>query len=173
METCPLGCLGRAGNGVHAVIGTGGALEGVITAAALRCLHGEMVARLVVDTPELKERVARMGIKDPGRIYTAGYLAPGNQITFVACGVTEGALLRGVRFFGECSLANTELRIVMYRKQAGLLMPLYPNAITLHASKPPDMVGARIRHALGTEEAGGFSTHEPGTRDAKRVEVHR
>ena len=60
------------GNGVHAVMGTGGAPEGVITAAALRCLHGEMVARLVVDTPELKERVAGMGIKDPGRIYTAG-----------------------------------------------------------------------------------------------------
>jgi adenylate kinase len=49
----------------------------------------------------------------------------------------------------EDTAANTELRIVMYRKQAELLMPLYPNAITLDASKPPDVVAARIRQALG------------------------
>jgi fructose-1,6-bisphosphatase class II len=124
------------GNGVHAVIGTGGAPEGVITAAALRCLHGEMVARLVVDTPELKERVAGMGIKDPGRIYTAGDLAPGNQITFVACGVTEGALLRGVRFFGEG-----------YRTHA-LLMNSQPNSVrfidTVHLSQKPGPRGVRL-----------------------------
>ena len=89
------------GAGVDAVFGTGGAPEGVITAAAMRCLSGEMVARLVVNTPELKERVERMGITDPKRIYTARDLAPGNQIIFAACGVTEGALLHGVRFFGD------------------------------------------------------------------------
>src|SRR5579863_8420521 len=65
------------GNGVHAVMGIGGAPEGVLAAAAMRCLHGEMVGRLVIDTPELEERVARMGIKDPNRIYTAGDLAMG------------------------------------------------------------------------------------------------
>jgi fructose-1,6-bisphosphatase class II len=89
------------GAGVHAVMGTGGAPEGVITAAAMRCLHGEMVGRLVVDTPELRERVEKMGIPDPKRIYTAADLAPGKQIIFAACGVTQGALLNGVRFFGE------------------------------------------------------------------------
>ena len=89
------------GAGVDAVFGTGGAPEGVITAAAMRCLSGEMVARLVVNTPELEERVERMGITDPKRIYTARDLAPGNQIIFAACGVTEGALLHGVRFFGD------------------------------------------------------------------------
>ena len=89
------------GAGVDAVMGTGGAPEGVLTAAALRCLSGEMVARLVVNTPELEERVEKMGIRDPKRIYTARDLAPGQQIVFVACGVTEGALLHGVRFFGE------------------------------------------------------------------------
>ena len=124
------------GNGVHAVIGTGGAPEGVITAAALRCLHGEMVARLVVDTPELKERVAGMGIKDPRRIYTAGDLAPGNQITFVACGVTDGALLRGVRFFGEG-----------YRTHA-LVMASQPNSVrfidTVHLSQRPGPRGVRL-----------------------------
>src|SRR4051812_13787615 len=52
------------GTGVHAVMGTGGAPEGVITAAAMRCLNGEIQARLVVNSPELEERIHRMGIKD-------------------------------------------------------------------------------------------------------------
>jgi fructose-1,6-bisphosphatase II len=89
------------GTGVQAVMGIGGAPEGVLTAAAIRCLHGEMVGRLVVDKPELKERVARMGIRDPKRVYRAEDLAPGQYITFAACGVTDGALLHGVRFFGD------------------------------------------------------------------------
>src|SRR6184192_2572632 len=67
------------GAGVHAVMGTGGAPEGVLTAAAMRCLHGEMVARLVVDGPELVARMERMGISDPHRVYRAQDLAPGNQ----------------------------------------------------------------------------------------------
>jgi fructose-1,6-bisphosphatase class II len=88
------------GTGVHAVMGSGGAPEGVITAAAIRCLNGYMVGRLVVK-PEQEERMARMGIKDKNRIYTAEDLAPGKQLIFAATGVTEGALLKGVRFFGE------------------------------------------------------------------------
>ena len=89
------------GAGVDAVFGTGGAPEGVITAAALRCLHGEMLGRLVVNSPELEERVAKMGIRDSKRVYTARDLAPGKKIIFAATGVTQGALLNGVRFFGE------------------------------------------------------------------------
>ena len=89
------------GTGVHAVMGSGGAPEGVITAAAIRCLNGYMQGRLVVNTPELEERVACMGIKDKNRIYEAEDLAPGKQLIFAATGVTEGALMRGVRFFGE------------------------------------------------------------------------
>src|SRR5690606_17205016 len=89
------------GTGVHAVIGRGGAPEGVITAAAIRCLNGYMLGRLVIDKPELRERIAKMGIKDPNKIYTAEELAPGRQMIFTATGVTDGPLLRGVRFFGE------------------------------------------------------------------------
>ncbi|HYH00701.1 MAG TPA: class II fructose-bisphosphatase [Terriglobales bacterium] len=89
------------GSGVHAVFGSGGAPEGVITAAAIRCLNGYMLGRLVVDKPELEERVARMGIKDKNKIYTAEDLAPGKQLIFAATGVTDGGLMRGVRFFGE------------------------------------------------------------------------
>src|SRR5215469_909667 len=89
------------GTGVHAVMGIGGAPEGVITAAAIRCLNGYMQGRLVIDTPALEERIARMGIKDKKRLYAAEDLAPGKQMIFAATGVTEGALMRGVRFFGE------------------------------------------------------------------------
>ena len=89
------------GTGVHCVMGSGGAPEGVITAAAIRCLNGYMLGRLVINKPELEERIARMGIKDKDRIYEAQDLAPGNQMIFAATGVTEGALMRGVRFFGE------------------------------------------------------------------------
>jgi len=89
------------GTGVHAVMGTGGAPEGVITAAALRCLNGEMQARLVVSKPEHQERLAKMGISDPKRIYQTEDLAPGRHIIFACTGVTDGNLLRGVRFFGD------------------------------------------------------------------------
>ncbi len=89
------------GTGVHAVMGSGGAPEGVLTAAAMRCLNGYMLGRLVINKPELEERIARMGIKDKNKIYTAEELAPGNQIIFAATGVTDGALMRGTRFFGE------------------------------------------------------------------------
>jgi len=89
------------GSGVHAVMGTGGAPEGVLTASAIRCLNGYMVGRLTGYTPEQGERMRDMGISDPKRIYTADDLAPGKNIIFAATGVTEGPLLKGVRFFGD------------------------------------------------------------------------
>ncbi len=89
------------GSGVHAVMGTGGAPEGVITAAAMRCLNGEILARLVIDTPELEKRIAKMGITDKRRVYRSADLAPGSHIVFAATGVTDGSLMKGVRFFGE------------------------------------------------------------------------
>jgi fructose-1,6-bisphosphatase II len=89
------------GTGVHVVMGSGGAPEGVITAAAIRCLNGYMLGRLVINKPELEERIARMGIKDKNKIYEAEDLAPGKQLIFAATGVTDGSLMKGVRFFGE------------------------------------------------------------------------
>jgi len=86
--------------GVHAVMGTGGAPEGVLTAAALRCLNGQILGRLVIAKGEHRERAAKMGINDPKRIYDTGDLAPGKKIIFACTGVTPGGLLRGVRFFG-------------------------------------------------------------------------
>jgi fructose-1,6-bisphosphatase class II len=89
------------GTGVHMVMGTGGAPEGVLTAAALRCLNGQILARLVVSKAEHQERLAKMGVKDPKRIYSTEELAPGKKIIFACCGVTDGNLLKGVRFFGD------------------------------------------------------------------------
>ncbi len=89
------------GSGVHAVMGTGGAPEGVLTAAAMRCLNGEIFARLVVNKPEHEERCRAMGITDFRRVYTSKDLASGSPIIFAATGVTDGTLMRGVRFFGD------------------------------------------------------------------------
>ena len=89
------------GTGVHAVMGTGGAPEGVLTAAAMRCLNGEIFARLVVTRPEHEERCRAMGIADFKKVYRARDLAPGSRVIFAATGVTDGTLMRGVRFFGD------------------------------------------------------------------------
>jgi len=90
-----------AGTGVHAVMGIGGAPEGVITAAAMRCLNGEIFARLVVEKPEHEDRCRQMGISDFRRVYRAADLAPGQFIIFAATGVTDGSLMKGVRFFRD------------------------------------------------------------------------
>jgi len=92
---------------IHAVMGIGGAPEGVLTAAALRCLNGGMEGRLVPFKPgdeerkKFEARLLSMGIKDPNRTYTERDLAPGPDILFAASGVTDGNLMRGVRFFGH------------------------------------------------------------------------
>jgi len=95
------------GSGVHAVMGVGGAPEGVLTAAAMRCLNGEIFARLVVTKPEHEQRCRAMGIKDTKRVYRAKDLAPGDQVIFAATGVTDGTLMRGVRFFGDGVRTNS------------------------------------------------------------------
>ena len=100
------------GSGVHAVMGSGGAPEGVLAAAAMRCLNGEILGRLVIDTPEKEARAREMGIDDPNRVYRAADLASGHDIIFAATGVTEGTLMKGVRFFGEGARTSS---IVMQR----------------------------------------------------------
>ena len=89
------------GSGVHAVMGTGGAPEGVLTAAAMRCLNGEIFARLVVRTQDDEARCRAMGITDFRRVYKSADLASAESIIFAATGVTDGTLMRGVRFFGD------------------------------------------------------------------------
>jgi fructose-1,6-bisphosphatase/sedoheptulose 1,7-bisphosphatase-like protein len=67
----------------------------------MRCLNGEIFARLVVSKPEHEERCRAMGISDVKKVYRAKDLAPGRNIIFAATGVTDGTLMRGVRFFGD------------------------------------------------------------------------
>jgi fructose-1,6-bisphosphatase class II len=95
------------GTGVQAVMGIGGAPEGVLTAAALRCLGGEIQARLAPLNDEQKRRLEEENITDPSRVYTTEDLAPGENIYFAATGVTDGELLRGVRFFGSGTRCST------------------------------------------------------------------
>jgi fructose-1,6-bisphosphatase II len=79
----------------------------VITAAAMRCLGGEIQARLRALNDEQKQRVEELGIKDLQRVYRTEDLAPGDQILFSSTGVTDGELLKGVRFFGGGSRTTT------------------------------------------------------------------
>jgi fructose-1,6-bisphosphatase II / sedoheptulose-1,7-bisphosphatase len=81
--------------GIDIYLGSGGAPEGVLAAAALRCIGGQMQGRLMLDTDEKKERARRMGIDDPHRKYATNELASGD-VLFAATGVTDGSLLKGV-----------------------------------------------------------------------------
>jgi fructose-1,6-bisphosphatase II / sedoheptulose-1,7-bisphosphatase len=119
------------GTGVHAVMGTGGAPEGVLTAAAMRCLNGEIQARLVLTKPSDTDRLRKMGIEDLQKVFRTEDLAPGKNVIFAAAGVTDGSLLRGVRFFGDG-----------IRTQS-LLMTTLPHQVrfidTIHAKDGPDV----------------------------------
>ena len=90
-----------------------------------------MQGRLVIDKPELEERISKMGIKDKNRIYEAEDLAPGKQLIFAATGVTEGALLKGVRFFGE----GTRTSSVILTLRTGRVRFIE----SIHLDKGPDV----------------------------------
>ena len=104
----------RDATGVDIYLGTGGAPEGVLAAGALRCVGGQMQGRLILDTPEKRERAATMGVSDPGRKYDVTDLASGDVVV-AATGVTEGALLKGVRFHGDV----IETETIVYRSNTG------------------------------------------------------
>jgi fructose-1,6-bisphosphatase II / sedoheptulose-1,7-bisphosphatase len=93
------------GTGIDMYIGIGGAPEGVLAAAAMRCIGGQIQCRLVLDTEEKRERALKMGIADPRRRYRMEDLVRGDCL-FSATGVTDGALLRGVKF--KRSVIETE-----------------------------------------------------------------
>jgi fructose-1,6-bisphosphatase II len=119
------------GTGVHMVMGTGGAPEGVLTAAALRCLNGQILARLVVSKPQDSERLAKMGVKDTKRIYDTEDLAPGKKIIFACTGVTDGNLLKGVRFFGE-GVRTSSMILTLDERQVRFIE-------SVHLDKRPDI----------------------------------
>ncbi|MCX7912979.1 MAG: class II fructose-bisphosphatase [Thermodesulfovibrionales bacterium] len=96
------------GTGIHALMGIGGAPEGVLSAAAVKCLGGEMQARMRWRNEEEKQRAIKMGMDiSEDKVYTTDDLAPGDDIVFVATGVTKGDILNGVSFFGGGARTNS------------------------------------------------------------------
>ena len=100
--------------GVDILLGIGGAPEGVLAAAALRCVGGEMQGVLKPRSPEERDRAKAMGIPDLDRVFAIDDLAHGD-VTFAATGVTEGFLLRGVRF----TATGAETHSVVMRSRSG------------------------------------------------------
>nr|WP_318700021.1 MULTISPECIES: class II fructose-bisphosphatase [unclassified Roseofilum] len=100
-----------SGTNIHALMGIGAAPEGVISAAAMRCLGGHFQGQLIYDPEIVKtgligeskesnlERLRSMGIEDPDRVYNAEELACGETVLFAASGITPGTLMEGVRYF--------------------------------------------------------------------------
>jgi fructose-1,6-bisphosphatase class II len=119
------------GTGIHGSMGIGGAPEGVLTAAAMRCLGGRMQGRLKPLEKWQEDRLRSMGYVDGDKIYDTAELAAGDDIIFCATGVTDGDLLRGVRFFGGgirtsslfMSLKTNTIRFVdtIYREEGSKL----------------------------------------------------
>jgi fructose-1,6-bisphosphatase II / sedoheptulose-1,7-bisphosphatase len=100
--------------GIDIYLGIGGAPEGVLAAGALRCVGGQMQGRLILDTPEKIARAATMGVKDPKKKYDLLELASGDTVV-AATGVTDGALLSGVKFRGDI----IETETIVYRSLTG------------------------------------------------------
>ena len=100
--------------GIDIYLGVGGAPEGVLAAAALACIGGQIQGRLVLDTEEKRERAHKMGIKDPRKKYAMGDMVQGDCV-FSATGVTSGSMLQGVRFKKE----SVETETVVMRSATG------------------------------------------------------
>ena len=101
-------------SGVDIYMGSGGAPEGVLAAAALRCVGGQMQGRLLFENEEQRERARQMGVTDPNRVFSVTDMARG-EVMFAATGVTGGAMLRGVRRFGNGAVTHS----VVMRSKSG------------------------------------------------------
>lgn len=93
--------------GIDMMMGRGGAPEGVIAAAALKCLGGDMQARLWAENPQELKRVKAMGIEDIDHVLTLDDLVKTDDVVFTATGITDSELLTGVRFNSRCAITNT------------------------------------------------------------------
>jgi len=96
----------REESAIDILLGVGGAAQGIIAAAALRCLGGEIQGRFQPRNQDEVRRLRELGIADLRRVYTADEMAPGN-VVFAATGVTAGDYLRGVRFFSGGAVTNS------------------------------------------------------------------
>jgi fructose-1,6-bisphosphatase II / sedoheptulose-1,7-bisphosphatase len=101
-------------SGIDIYMGSGGAPEGVLAAAALRCVGGQMQGRLLFEDDAQRERARQMGVTDPNRVFSVSDMARG-EVMFAATGVTSGAMLRGVRRFGSGAVTHS----VVMRSKSG------------------------------------------------------
>lgn len=108
-DVAPAVECGIEGSGIHMVIGSGGAPEGVLAAVGLKCLGGDMQARLLPQNKEEITRMHEMGIDDPSRVLTLDDLVSGDDCIFAATAVTDCNLMRGVQYFGGGCRTQTML----------------------------------------------------------------
>ncbi|MCL0101077.1 fructose-bisphosphatase class II, partial [Peptococcaceae bacterium] len=104
--------------GIDLFIGSGGAPEGVIAAVAMKCLGGDMQGRLLPQSEEEYERCKKMGISDPSQVLYLDDMVKGDDAIFAATGVTDGELLKGVRFLGK---DRAETHTIVMRAKTGTL----------------------------------------------------
>jgi fructose-1,6-bisphosphatase II len=131
--------------GVDILFGTGGAPEGVIAAVALKCLGGELQGRLKPDGAEETARVRKMGLENPDKLLGLDDLVIGNDIFFAATGITDGDMLRGVRYRGR----TAETHSLVMRGLTGTIRNIY--ATHLRDNKP------------------GFVARAPGCRQSTEI----
>ncbi|QGG47086.1 class II fructose-bisphosphatase [Heliorestis convoluta] len=117
-------------SGIDMMMGIGGAPEGVIAAAAIRCLGGDMQARLCPDSPEEEARCRKMGLEDPRKILLLDDLVSGEGVIFAATGITDGSLLKGVKITSQGALTHT----VVIRGRTGTVR--FINALHRLEKKP-------------------------------------
>ena len=100
-DVSPIVSAGIEGSGVHMVMGIGGAPEGVLAAAAIKCLGGDMQARLYPENEEEVKRALKMGISDIHKVLTLDDLVKGDDVIFTATAVTDSDMLRGIQYFAD------------------------------------------------------------------------
>ena len=129
-DVAPAVACGLPHTGIDMVIGTGGAPEGVIAAAALKCLGGDMQGRLWPEDDEDRERMAKMGIADDNKVLTMEDLARGDDVFFAATGITSGPLLRGIVYEGTKATTHS----IILRSKTGTVR--YIETIHDYSKKP-------------------------------------
>lgn len=129
-DVAPAVACGLPNTGIDMVIGVGGAPEGVIAAAALKCLGGDMQGKLWPEDDEDRERMAKMGIPDDDRVLTMEDLARGDDVYFAATGITTGPLLKGITYEGTTATTYS----IILRSLSGTIR--YIETIHDYSKKP-------------------------------------
>lgn len=135
-DVAPAVSAAVAGSGVDMLLGIGGAPEGVLAAVALKCLGGEIQGRLCPENSEQEKRVREMGISDPRRLLTMDDFVRGDDCFFAATGITDGDLVRGVRYHGETASTHS----IVMRAKTGTIRYIDANH---NLSRKPHVFGTK------------------------------